>query len=189
MSLFTNDAMNGISKIEGKTYYEVERLQQLMTGDSIVICMDAIGMKFTCPSTLWDSNIIEEISTPAIIAKVNSRSTPAEKITLFRSLFRGREDVYARRYYSPKTDSGGYVPACKNEWVVGICDKKSFSCGRCPNRSFLSLTDDVIYRHLEGKDRYNRDVIGLYPILEDDTTYFLAIDFDGDDWWRDIDAF
>ena len=89
-----------MSMIEGKTYYEVERLQQPMPGESIVICTDATGIRFVCPSTVWDSNIIKEKTEPAIIVKVNNHNFPVEKIALFRFLFLGREDVYAKRYYS-----------------------------------------------------------------------------------------
>ena len=46
---------------------------------------------------------------------VNHHSTPAAKIALFRSLFRGREDVYPRRFESHKTGKSGYSPACANE--------------------------------------------------------------------------
>jgi len=60
-----------------------------------------------------------------------------------------------------KNAVGRCMPACKNEWVGGACDKKAYSCGKCPNRDFLPLTDDVIYRHLEGKDDHCRDVVGL----------------------------
>ena len=52
------------------------------------------------------------------------RTSPAsDKIALFRSLFRGRDDVYPRRFESRKTGKSGYAPACANEWVRGICEK------------------------------------------------------------------
>jgi len=52
---------------------------------------------------------------------VNHQSSPEAKVELFRSLFRGRADVYPRRFESRKTGQSGYAPACANEWVRGIC--------------------------------------------------------------------
>lgn len=101
-----------------------------------------------------------------------------EKITLFRSYFKGRDDVFARRWFSKTTDKSGYQPVCMNEWHRGICDKKKYKCAECPNRNFASLTDQDCYRHLEGKDENGCDVIGLYAILPDNKCAFLCADFD-----------
>lgn len=116
------------------------------------------------------------------------RSTPEEKICLFRSLFRGREDVFARRWYSPKTEKGGYSPVCANEWRYGVCIKPKGKCSKCENRVLVSLDDAIIYKHLSGKDVNGQDVVGLYPILPDDTCYFLAIDFDDGAWQENVSA-
>lgn len=101
-----------------------------------------------------------------------------EKVTLFRSLFQGREDVFARRWFSPTTGKSGYQPVCAREWNREYCDKKKFKCAECPNREFQPLGYDDIYRHLEGKDPNGRDVIGVYAILPDNTCKFLCCDFD-----------
>ena len=77
-----------------------------------------------------------------------------DKITLFRSFFKGREDVFARRWFSKTTEKGGYQPVCINEWRRGVCDKKRYKCAECPNRYFAPLTNQDVYRHLEGKDVY-----------------------------------
>lgn len=74
---------------------------------------------------------------------VNLTSPPQAKIALFRSLFRGREDVYPRRFESRKTGKAGYAPACANEWVRGICEKPRIKCAECPNRRFLRVTDST----------------------------------------------
>ena len=81
-----------------------------------------------------------------------------EKVTLFRSLFQGREDVFARRWFSPTTGKSGYQPVCSREWNREFCDKKKFKCRECPNREFQPLGYSDIYRHLEGKDPNGRDV-------------------------------
>jgi len=121
-------------------------------------------------------------------AAVTKHSSPQEKITLFRSLFHGRDDVFARRWYSEKTGKSGYQPVCGNEWAVGICDKRKYKCSVCPNRSLMPLTDRDIFSHLSGKDELCRDVVGIYPMLKDETCRFTAIDFDGSSFREDIAA-
>lgn len=101
-----------------------------------------------------------------------------EKVALFRSLFQGREDVFARRWFSPTTGKSGYQPVCAREWSREYCDKKNFKCAECPNREFQPLGYSDIYRHLEGKDPNGRDVVGVYAILPDNTCRFLCCDFD-----------
>jgi TOTE conflict system primase-like protein len=76
-------------------------------------------------------------------APVTSASSPAAKIGLFRSLFRGRDDVFPKRWENPKIGKAGYAPACANEWVPRICGKPRVKCGDCPNRAFLPVTDEV----------------------------------------------
>jgi len=121
---------------------------------------------------------------------VTQHSSATAKIELFRSLFRGRADVYPLRFESRKTGKAGYAPACANEWVRGVCEKPRIKCADCPNRRFLPVTDEVIRRHLSGWDELGRDfVIGVYPMLLDETCFFLAADFDQDDWQRDAGAF
>lgn len=121
-------------------------------------------------------------------AGIHMRSTPEEKIRLFRSLFRGREDVFARRWYSIQKKKGGYAPVCANEWRYGVCIKPKGKCSKCENRVLVPLDDSIIYKHLSGKDANGQDVIGLYPILADDTCYFLAIDFDDGAWQENVSA-
>ena len=97
---------------------------------------------------------------------VNQSSSSEAKIALFRFLFRGREDVYPRRFESKKTGKSGYAPACANEWVRGICEKPRVKCAECPHRRFLSVTDDVIRWHLSGCDNSGQPfVAGVYPLL------------------------
>ena len=101
-----------------------------------------------------------------------------EKIALFRNFFKGRDDVFARRWFNKTTEKGGYQPVCINEWRRGICDKKKHKCAECPNRNFAPLTNQDIYRHLEGKDENGCDVIGLYVVTSDNKCSFLCADFD-----------
>jgi len=120
---------------------------------------------------------------------VNKRSPVEAKIALFRSLFRGRDDVYPRRFESRRTRKSGYLPACANEWVRGLCEKPRVKCTECLHRCFLPVTDDVVRRHLSGEDSTGRDfVMGVYPMLLDETCFFLAADFDKAHWREDAGA-
>ncbi len=122
-------------------------------------------------------------------ATVTQQSTTDDKVALFRSLFCRREDVFARRWYSKMSEKSGYQPVCANEWADGLCDKRKFKCSVCPNRQLMSLTDKDIYNHLAGKDSYGRDVVGIYPMLLDETCRFLCVDFDDDDYCEAVTAF
>ena len=112
------------------------------------------------------------VSVPTITLSID------ERLRLFQSLFKGREDVFARRWFSKTTGKSGYQPVCINEWKQGICDKKKYRCVICPNRNFAPLTTQDMYRHLEGKDEYCCDVVGLYAIMQDNNCAFLCADFD-----------
>lgn len=85
------------------------------------------------------------------------RLSTAEKVALFRRLFRGRTDVYPVRWESKTTGRTGYTPACGNEWRAGVCEKPRIKCGECNNRLLIPLTDGVIYEHLTGNH-----TIGVY---------------------------
>jgi superfamily II DNA or RNA helicase/very-short-patch-repair endonuclease len=123
-------------------------------------------------------------------AGVNQHSPAEAKIALFRSLFHGREDVYPRRFESRKTGRAGYSPVCGNEWVQGICEKPRIKCSECSHQRFLPVTNDVIRWHLQGHDDHSHDfVMGVYPMLLDETCFFLAADFDKTTWQDDVAAF
>ena len=83
--------------------------------------------------------------------------TVADKIALFRSLFCGREDVFAQRWESGRAGSG-YTPACGNAWKPGICQKPKVKCSDCNHRQLLAVTNQVIFDHLAGKH-----TVGIYP--------------------------
>lgn len=112
------------------------------------------------------------------VSSVNKNSSPKDKIELFLSLFRGRSDVFAKRWQNASSAKSGYQPVCVNEWVEGLCDKRKYKCANCPNRLLKPLTNEDVYKHHEGKDNLGRDVIGIYPLLLDETCYFLCVDFD-----------
>lgn len=121
-----------------------------------------------------------ESSEPSSVQPEHSASSQSEKIALFRSLFRGREDVYAVRWESKKGRSG-YSPACAHEWDPLLCRKP---CAKCNNGRYLPVSDEVIRDHVLGKH-----TVGTYPLLADETCWFLAADFDKEGWQEDALAF
>ena len=114
---------------------------------------------------------------------VNNTSDSLAKINLFMSLFKGRGDVYAKRWENKNKGSSGYSPVCLNQWQAGVCGKPKISCSKCENKSYANLDEKVIENHLRGNI-----VVGIYPMLQDETCLFLAMDFDEADWQSDISA-
>lgn len=136
---------------------------------------------------LLERHGIDWRSPPKVVATAgepeSSRLSTEQKVHLFRRLFRGRADVYSVRWESKASGKSGYSPACANEWLPGICEKPRVKCADCRNRSLIPLSDSVIYDHLAGMH-----AVGVYPLLEDDTCYFLAVDFDAAEWRDDARA-
>lgn len=101
--------------------------------------------------------------------KVTAQSAKEEKLSLFMNLFRGRTDVFAQKRIS-KNGKPAFYPV-----------KASFSNYSDPNVSYHPLTESIIIDHLKGKK-----IIGVYPLLENNTCSFLAVDFDKKEWKRDV---
>jgi len=130
--------------------------------------------------TQIESHVAE--NTPKSREVINKHSSALQKIQLFMSLFRGRNDVYAKRWENKKGVSG-YSPVCANEWRPGICFKPKVKCFKCQNKSYSPMNEAVIEAHLTGNK-----IVGIYPMNLDETCYFLAMDFDKDGWQKDITA-
>jgi len=133
------------------------------------------------------------IASPAAEkVKGEALTSNSEKVSLFRSLFHGREDVFPRRWENSRTGKSGYSPACANEWESGVCEKgrkqgshgSRATCGTCQNQAFLPVTNEEVTKHLKGLQ-----VMGVYPLLPDETCWFLAADFDKKSWREDVSAF
>lgn len=110
---------------------------------------------------------------------ISRQHDPAEKIRLFMSFFKGREDVYAKRWQN-RQGKAGYAPVCRNEWKSGLCRKPAVKCFDCRHQSYSPLDEKVIEAHLRGNI-----VAGLYPLCQDETCYLLAVDFDDEGWQQD----
>ncbi|MHB1606048.1 MAG: TOTE conflict system archaeo-eukaryotic primase domain-containing protein [Leptospirales bacterium] len=142
---------------------------------------DRLKALLTSYGIRWEENPVPPqapVPEPA-----NPKFSTAEKVAIFRRLFRGRTDVYPLRWEASNGKSG-YSPACSNEWKPGVCHKPKVRCGDCTQRLFLPVTDQIIYDHLTGKH-----TIGIYPLLVGDTCCFLSADFDCADWKEDSSAF
>lgn len=115
------------------------------------------------------------VKTPKIVAETDL--TSREKVELFAGLFAGRSDVYATRWAS-RTDAqkSGYSPKCTMRYTEGC----SLKCHLCPHRAYEKVTAGTYYFHLKGDI-----VMGVYPLLTDNTCRFAVLDFDNSDWERD----
>ena len=150
---------------------ENARLRALLTEHNIPI-----------PST---EPAVQPGAKPIEVLSSSERQERARKrIALFRSLFRGREDVYARRWESPDGRSG-YSPAAQKDWkAINTSKPEDRKKVDQRTRKYFQLTDSVIECHLLGKE-----TIGVYPLLADETCWLLAVDFDKKTWQEDSSAF
>ncbi len=143
----------------------------------------------TCLEIETVARVQQVFPVSQVDGSVHRLSPPEAKIALFRSLFRGRDEVYPRRFENRKTGKTGYAPACGNEWLAGLCEKPRIKCAACTNQQFLPVTDQAVRWHLSGHDDLGRDfVMGVYPLLRDETCFFLAADLDKAQWEEDAQA-
>ncbi|MFN3640951.1 MAG: TOTE conflict system archaeo-eukaryotic primase domain-containing protein, partial [Flavobacterium sp.] len=107
----------------------------------------------------------------------------SENINLFRALFKGREDVFAIRWEKGK--KSGYIPAYFFDPYYYRAHKiKGGTFQNFTEKSYLKLTDEQIQKHLDGFHQ-----IGVYPLLQDNTTWFLVADFDKENWENEAKTF
>ena len=167
------DFLNSLSKDELISY-----ITQLISEQPAVKEYFINKMKLTAFAKLNNAECINFKLSTDNQKYVTRISSPQKKINLYKSLFVGREDVFALRWQNTKTGKSGYSPVCGNKWLQGKCDMKKYSCSACPFKLLVRLDDKYIYNHLAGKDEQARDVIGLYPLIEGNVCRFLVIDFD-----------
>lgn len=133
-----------------------------------------LGMTVAEQTPVYDTKAPELPLLAESLPAVTNISSIEEKIRLFRSLFRGREDVYAAYWQNDRTGKKGYSPACEDPW----------SLRKGQPRKYLPLTDQVINDHLSGNK-----TVGAFPLLKDNTCWFLACDFDKEGWKLDAVAY
>jgi superfamily II DNA or RNA helicase len=158
---------------------ELDRERSEIAKKLVSLDSDRAGEEAAFAKPHWDTKL------------VTMASSTADKIALFRSLFRGREDVLPRRWENVKTGKAGYAPMCKNEWVQDICRKPQIKCGECKNQAFVPFSDDIFHSHLAGKvsGAAASFTVGIYPMLPNESCWFLAADFDKKSWIQDVVAF
>ncbi|WP_462282147.1 TOTE conflict system archaeo-eukaryotic primase domain-containing protein, partial [Salinivirga cyanobacteriivorans] len=101
-------------------------------------------------------------------------------IQLYKSLFKGRTDVYAVRWQ--KDGRSGYMPAYKVDWTDYNKHKAQGGTFKdYKNKEYLPYDGKAIENHLSGKETH-----GIYPLLEDNTSFFIAVDFDKQNWKETI---
>lgn len=162
-------------------YAEIKRLQN--ENRRLKAILSAFNVKLGSAVQPPSQRTPETESSPEPVTRRGDRRnnlTATDRIEIFRSLFQGREDVYAVRWESQKGKSG-YSPACAYEWDPERCNKPKRKCEHC---QYLPLTDDVLRAHLTGQK-----TIGIYPLLLDETCWFLAADFDKEGWKEDAAVF
>ena len=142
-----------------------------------------LGLAEPTESRSSDEERVQQDASPSEPSfPLKAGANPTEKIRVFMSLFKGRDDLYAKRWES-REGRAGYAPVCLNEWKPGFCGKPEVKCASCAHRLYATLDEKVIEAHLRGKL-----VAGVYPLRQDEKCHFLAMDFDKDGWQEDVAA-
>lgn len=176
--------------IGGIEYCFAEKLASAANEGEIVVCEASDGARRYATCEAWEAGYARfEASRLADEGVVTSMSSGVEKLALFNSLFAMRGDVYAKSYFNKKAGRVGYTPACTHEWERGVCGKPRVKCADCPQREFLPLDDATLLAHFRGSGWEGVGVVAGYPLIDDDKTCVLAVDFDKDDWQQAVGAF
>ena len=123
------------------------------------------------PYIVTEPNVTTKESLQAIF-HTDSKLSLQEKVALFRSVFQGRDDVFAKRWYSSTTQKSGYQPVCTREWNREFCDKRKYKCADCPNRQFAPLAYNDFFNHLAGKDAWVAKTEHSHPLGMVVSTHF-----------------
>ena len=169
---------------EEDLYFKFANKMQMLEDDFHIDLEQGLYDKFV--NNGKEKSKINNESVASSIDENAENISSSEKVKLFMSLFKGRSDVYAKRWIS-KTGKSGYSPVCGNFYIKYKCNKPQnpkFNCGECIHRNLMPLTEEVILEHLKGKI-----VVGIYPLLQGDSCNFLAIDFDDKTFEKDVSAF
>ena len=112
---------------------------------------------------------------------MNEKQT--QQIQLFKSFFRGREDVFAVRWENGK--KSGYMPAYTYDpYLYRTHKMRGGTFQNYPDKRYLPLSDKEIEKHLKGEQ-----LVGIYPLLKENTSWFIAADFDDDNWLEECKTF
>ena len=174
--------------INGRECALVELIPHYSSGETVCIFEDEFGNRRYASEPEWNAAAEEFSRYAAKKHLVTTESPGMDKIALFKSLFKGREDVYAHGF-AKKGGGIGYSPTCANERTKG-CPRwtranRGIKCVDCTARRFISVNDRAIVEHFKGKRDDFRDVMGMYVLLADCTTWVLVVDFDKEGWQRE----
>lgn len=108
-------------------------------------------------------------------SEIKSNLSQEDKINIFMDYFKGRDSIYPYLSIDKKDPNKKYyIPKCANEWNKKVCNKTmGKKCKNCEYWEDKPIDKEVIKNHL-----FNNSPIGIYPMLEDETCFFLAFDFD-----------
>lgn len=105
------------------------------------------------------------------------------KLTIIHSLFNSRKDVFAIHWQ--KGNKGGYMPAYHfDPYMYRLHKMNGGSFKNYKDKTYLPLTDQQITKHLNGEH-----LIGIYPLLQNNTSWFIAADFDKKNWIEECRKF
>jgi superfamily II DNA or RNA helicase len=158
----------------GAALIEIDRLRSEVQRLQALLGIDAERVESSAPA--WEPTLFVAPIDASPLPLVDRRSSPGDKIALYRSLFAGRDDVYALRWHNDRTHKSGWSPAVVGGWANA---KK-------PDRHYEPLTDTVIEAHLAANTTVTA---GLYPLLRNDHCRLLVCDFDGGTWALDALAY
>ena len=145
--------------------------------DEVELLRKILSKEESKTNSSTDFTLVKETSLDQNDNIITMNTPSKEKIKLFMSLFKGRDDVCAKRW----RNKPGYSPYCFNDFKPGICNKPKIKCSECKSSDFAPLDEERIEGHLLGKY-----VLGLYPMTLDDTCFLLVIDFDESTWSEDV---
>lgn len=112
-----------------------------------------------------------------------STYTLQEQLALFRSLFKGREDVFAVRW--EKENKSGYMPAYfYDHYRLKAHKMRGGTFANFTEKKLLPFTDTELSKHLSGEQ-----LVGIYPLLSDNSSWFIAADFDKENWLEECKQF
>jgi len=146
---------------------EICRLQQEIS--RLHLLLDQAGISYEQPPVHEET---QDAVLPVPITEAHAK--------LLYSVFRGRKDVYSKRGLR-KDGGSSYFPQCDNFWKYGLCPKREggkTKCADCANCRWSQLTQRILMNHLRGDRPDGTDVVGVYPLLPDETCNFLVFDFD-----------
>lgn len=167
-------------------YCLCDSIELLDDSSNFLVVEDEYNNRKVCTKSFFDEHRVVEKTESSI----NRQSSIADKIMLMRSLFKCRDDVFAERWENQSTGAVGYSFACDNKWSVDNCTNRKIKCKDCTNRCYSPLTDYVIATHMKGwKENGFEYSIGIYPLLLDNTSFFIVADFDEKDYLNDAKAF